>query len=103
MLYSSDGSSILNGESSLINLGLAGEGMGIVGIDNIIASTAAGQRHNLMGVTGAYTIVTGIEATETAEGTTSVFDINGMVRKTVQKGVNIVKDAAGKVKKMLMK
>ena len=103
VLYSSDGSSILNGESSLINLGLAGEGMGIVGIDNIIASTAAGQRHNLMGVTGAYTIVTGIEATETAEGTTSVFDINGMVRKTVQKGVNIVKDAAGKVKKMLMK
>lgn len=103
VLYSSDGSSILNGESSLINLGLAGEGMGIVGIDNIIASTAAGQRHNLMGVTGAYTIVTGIEATETAEGNTSVFDINGMVRKTVQKGVNIVKDAAGKVKKMLMK
>ncbi|MGN0062303.1 MAG: hypothetical protein ACI382_08125 [Alloprevotella sp.] len=103
VIYSTDGSSILNGESSLINLGLAGEGMGIVSIDNIIASTAAGQRHNLMGVTGAYTIVTGIEATETAEGTTSVFDINGMVRKTVQKGVNIVKDAAGKVKKMLMK
>ena len=103
VLYTTDGSNILNGESSLINLGLAGEGMGIVGIDNIIASTAAGQRHNLMGVTGAYTIVTGIEATETAEGTTSVFDINGMVRKTVQKGVNIVKDAAGKVKKMLMK
>lgn len=103
VIYSTDGSSILNGESSLINLGLAGEGMGIVGIDNIIASTAAGQRHNLMGVTGAYTIVTGIEATETAEGNTSVFDINGMVRKTVQKGVNIVKDAAGKVKKMLMK
>lgn len=103
VIYSTDGSSILNGETSLINLGLAGEGMGIVGIDNIIASTAAGQRHNLMGITGAYTIVTGIEATETAEGTTSVFDINGMVRKTVQKGVNIVKDAAGKVKKMLMK
>lgn len=103
VIYSTDGSSILNGETSLINLGLAGEGMGIVGIDNIIASTAAGQRHNLMGVTGAYTIVTGIEATETAEGNTSVFDINGMVRKTVQKGVNIVKDAAGKVKKMLMK
>lgn len=103
VIYSTDGSNILNGETSLINLGLAGEGMGIVGIDNIIASTAAGQRHNLMGVTGAYTIVTGIEATETAEGNTSVFDINGMVRKTVQKGVNIVKDAAGKVKKMLMK
>ena len=77
--------------------------MGIVGHENIIASTAAGQRHNLMGVTGAYTIVTGIEAVETTEGNTSVFDINGMVRKTVQKGVNIVKDAAGKVKKMLMK
>ena len=103
VLYSSDGSSILNGESSLLNLGLAGEGMGIVSIDHIIASTAAGQRHNLMGVTGAYTIVTGIEATETAEGNTSVFDINGMVRKTVQKGINIVKDATGKVKKMLMK
>lgn len=103
VIYSTDGSNILNGENSLINLNLAGEGMGIVGIDNIIASTAAGQRHNLMGVTGAYTIVTGIEATETAEGNTSVFDINGMVRKTVQKGVNIVKDAAGKVKKMLMK
>lgn len=103
VIYSTDGSSILNGESSLINLGLAGEGMGIVSIDHIIASTAAGQRHNLMGVTGAYTIVTGIEAVETTEGNTSVFDINGMVRKTVQKGVNIVKDAAGKVKKMLMK
>ena len=103
VLYTTDGSNILNGENSLINLNLAGEGMGIVGIDNIIASTAAGQRHNLMGVTGAYTIVTGIEAVETTEGNTSVFDINGMVRKTVQKGVNIVKDAAGKVKKMLMK
>ena len=56
-----------------------------------------------MAATGAFTIVTGIEATETTEGNTSVFDINGMVRKTVQKGINIVKDATGKVKKMLMK
>ena len=103
VLYSSDGSSILNGESSLINLGLAGEGMGIVSIDHIIASTATGQRHNLTAATGAFTIVTGIEAVEASADTTSVFDINGMVRKTVQKGINIVKDATGKVKKMLMK
>lgn len=103
VIYSSDGSSILNGESSLLDLSLAGEGMGIVSIDHIIAATPRGQRHDLTAATGAFTIVTGIEAAEASADTTSVFDINGMVRKTVQKGINIVKDATGKVKKMLMK
>lgn len=103
VLYAADGSSILNGESSLLDLSLAGEGMGIVSIDHIIAATPKGQRHDLTAATGAFTIVTGIEAVEASADTTSVFDINGMVRKTVQKGINIVKDATGKVKKMLMK
>ena len=103
MLYTVNGSNMLNGENRLLNLKLAGEGTGVVSIDNIIASTGAGQRHDLDAVSGAYTIVTGIEAVEASEGKSSVFGINGMVRKTMQKGINIMKDAAGKVKKVLVK
>lgn len=104
MLYTVNSSNLLNGENRLLNLKLAGEGTGVVSIDHIIASTGSGQRHDLESVTGAYTIVTGIEAVEASEASkTSIFDINGMVRKTMQKGVNIMKDAAGKVKKILVK
>ena len=103
VLYTVDGSNMLNGENRLLNLKLAGEGTGVVSIDNIIASTGAGMRHNLDAVSGAYTIVTGIEAVETTEGNSSVFGTDGVVRRTLQKGVNIVKDAAGKVKKVLVK
>lgn len=103
VLYTVDGSNMLNGENRLLNLKLAGEGTGVVSIDNIIASTGAGMRHNLDAVSGAYTIVTGIEAVETTEGKSSVFGTDGVVRRTLQKGINIVKDAAGKVKKVLVK
>lgn len=103
VLYTVDGSNMLNGENRLLNLKLAGEGTGVVSIDNIIASTGAGMRHNLDAVSGAYTIVTGIETVETTEGNSSVFGTDGVVRRTLQKGVNIVKDAAGKVKKVLVK
>lgn len=103
VLYTVDGSNMLNGENRLLNLKLAGEGTGVVSIDNIIASTGAGVRHNLDAVSGAYTIVTGIESVETTEGNSSVFGTDGVVRRTLQKGINIVKDAAGKVKKVLVK
>ena len=103
VLYTVDGFNMLNGENRLLNLKLAGEGTGVVSIDNIIASTGAGMRHNLDAVSGAYTIVTGIEAVETTEGNSSVFGTDGVVRRTLQKGINIVKDAAGKVKKVLVK
>lgn len=103
VLYTVDGSNMLNGENRLLNLKLAGEGTGVVSIDNIIASTGAGMRHNLDAVSGAYTIVTGIEAVETTEGNSSVFGTDGVVRRTLQKGINIVKDASGKVKKVLVK
>lgn len=103
VLYTVDSSNMLNGENRLLNLKLAGEGTGVVSIDNIIASTGSGMRHNLESLTGAYTIVTGIDAVETAEGNSSVFGTDGVVRKTMKKGINIVKDAAGKVKKILVK
>lgn len=103
VLYSINSTSMLNGESNLLNLKLAGEGSGIVSIDNVIASTSAGQRQNLNAVTGAHTIVTGISEVETSEGDTSIFGVNGVVRKTLQKGINIVKDAAGKVRKIRVK
>lgn len=103
VLYSINSTSMLNGESNLLNLKLAGEGSGIVSIDNVIASTSAGQRQNLNAVTGAHTIVTGISEVETSEEDTSIFCVNGVVRKTLQKGINIVKDAAGKVRKIRVK
>lgn len=103
VLYSINSTSMLNGESNLLNLKLAGEGSGIISIDNVIASTSAGQRQNLNAVTGAHTIVTGISEVETSEEDTSIFGVNGVVRKTLQKGINIVKDAAGKVRKIRVK
>lgn len=103
VLYSINSTSMLNGESNLLNLKLDGEGSGIVSIDNVIASTSAGQRQNLNAVTGAHTIVTGISEVETSEEDTSIFGVNGVVRKTLQKGINIVKDAAGKVRKIRVK
>lgn len=103
VLYSINSTSMLNGESNLLNLKLAGEGSGIVSIDNVIASTSAGLRQNLNAVTGAHTIVTGISEVETSEEDTSIFGVNGVVRKTLQKGINIVKDAAGKVRKIRVK
>lgn len=103
VLYSVNSAAMLSGEGNLLNLKLAGEGSGIVSIDNIIASTGDGQRQNLSAVTGAHTIVTGINAVEVSEEDSSVFGVNGIVRKTLQKGINIVRDAAGKVRKISVK
>lgn len=103
VLYSVNSAAMLSGEGNLLNLKLAGEGSGIVSIDNIIASTGDGQRQNLRALTGAHTIVTGINAVEASEEDSSVFGVNGIVRKTLQKGINIVRDAAGKVRKISVK
>lgn len=103
VLYSVNSAAMLSCEGNLLNLKLAGEGSGIVSIDNIIASTGDGQRQNLRALTGAHTIVTGINAVEAPEADSSVFGVNGIVRKTLQKGINIVRDAAGKVRKISVK
>lgn len=104
VMYSADGSAMLPGAANLLHLRLAGEGNGFVAIDNIIAATSDGTSYSLASITGNHNISTGISATETeGENEYSVFSTNGVVSKTLKKGVNIVRDAAGRVKKILVK
>lgn len=104
VMYSADGSAMLPGAANLLHLRLAGEGNGFVSIDNIIAATSDGTSYSLAAITGNHNISTGISATETeGENEYSVFSTNGVVSKTLKKGVNIVRDAAGRVKKILVK
>ena len=104
VMYSADGSAMLPGAANLLHLRLAGEGNGFVAIDNIIAATSDGTSYSLAAITGNHNISTGISATETeGENEYSVFSTNGVVSKTLKKGVNIVRDAAGRVKKILVK
>ena len=104
VMYSADGSAMLPGAANLLHLRLAGEGNGFVAIDNIIAATSDGTSYSLAAITGNHNISTGISAAETeGENEYSVFSTNGVVSKTLKKGVNIVRDAAGRVKKILVK
>lgn len=104
VMYSADGSAMLPGAATLLHLRLAGEGNGIVSIDNIIAATSDGTSYSLAAITGNQSISTGISAIDTEnEANGSIFDTNGVVRQTLKKGVNIVRDAAGRVKKILVK
>ena len=104
LMYTTDNSAILDRETSLLSIKLAGNGDGIVSIDNIMAATSRGEGRELAAVNGNFTIVTGINAVDTESmGEASVFDTNGIKRQTMRKGINIVRDAAGRVKKVLVK
>ena len=104
LMYTTDNSAILDRETSLLCIKLAGNGDGIVSIDNIMAATSRGEGRELAAVNGNVTIVTGINAVDTESmGEASVFDTNGIKRQTMRKGINIVRDAAGRVKKVLVK
>ena len=104
VMYTTDNSAILSGASQLLTLSLAGEGCGVISVDNIIVATAKGEGYELSAVSANHTIITGIDGVE-ANGVSKfdVFNINGMQNKSLKKGVNIVRDHAGHVKKMLVK
>ncbi|MDD7451594.1 MAG: dockerin type I repeat-containing protein [Treponema sp.] len=104
VMYTTDNSAILSGASQLLTLSLAGEGCGVISVDNIIVATAKGEGYELSAVSANHTIITGIDGVE-ANGVSKfdVFSINGMQNKSLKKGVNIVRDHAGHVKKMLVK
>ena len=104
VMYTTDNSAMLPAASQLLTLSLAGEGSGVISIGNIIAATAKGESYALSAVSANHTIITGIDGVE-ANGVSKfdVFNINGMQNKSLKKGVNIVRDHAGHVKKMLVK
>ena len=105
LLISANDNSSVNADEALVALSIAGEGAGKVSIDNAIAATAKGKSMRLEGISGDYTIATGIAATETkvAEGESTIFGANGAIRKQLEKGVNIIKTAGGAVKKIFVK
>lgn len=104
LMYTADNSVMIDRETSLLSIKLAGNGDGIVSIDNIIAATSRGEGRALAAINGNFTIVTGINAVGTDNmSETSVFDTNGIKRQTMKKGINIVRDAAGRVRKVLVK
>ena len=104
VMYTTDNSAMLPAASQLLTLSLAGEGSGVISIGNIIAATAKGESYALSAVSANHTIITGINGVEAnGENLFGVFSINGMQNKSLKKGVNIVRDHAGHVKKMLVK
>ena len=105
VLISANDNSSVNADEALVALSIAGEGAGKVAIDNAIGATAKGKSVKLAGISGDYTIATGIAATETkvAEGEGTIFGANGAIRKQLEKGVNIIKTAGGAVKKIFVK
>lgn len=101
LAYSSRNTNIIEG-LDLLNISLAGKGAGIVGIANIKAVTTRGILITIPDVQDDMTISTGINATM-AQAEEFFYGVDAVVRKSVDKGINIVKDAAGKVKKVFNK
>ena len=104
VLISANDNSSVNADEALVSLSIAGEGAGKVAIDNAIAATADAKSVKLAGISGDFTIVTGIAATESkVEGDGTIFGANGVIRKQLEKGLNIIKTAGGAVKKIFVK
>ena len=105
VLISANDNSSVNADEALVSLSIAGEGAGKVAIDNAIAATADAKSVKLAGISGDFTIATGIAATDTKveEGESTIFGANGAIRKQLEKGVNIIKTAGGAVKKIFVK
>ena len=83
-----------------LNLSLAGKGAGVVSISNVKGAAANGSLLTIRGIEDNMDITTGISST-VAEAKAIIYGIDGRVRQTLDKGVNIIKDAAGKVKKVI--
>lgn len=83
-----------------LNLSLAGKGTGVVSISNVKGAAANGSLLTIRGIEDNMDITTGISST-VAEAKAIIYGIDGRVRQTLDKGVNIIKDAAGKVKKVI--
>ena len=104
VMYTSDNSSILLGATQLLELYIAGEGSGDITVDNIFAATAKGEGYQLAAVSGNHTISTAISGVETyGDSKYAVCGINGVKSNTLKKGVNIVRDNNGNVKKIQVK
>lgn len=100
LLYSEENSNMVDG-NALANISLNGQGVGTVTISNVKASTARGALVHLAGISDDFEITTGITNTEENEGKSIFYDLNGMVKRSIDKGVTIVKSASGKVMKVL--
>ena len=85
-----------------INLSLAGQGSGLVAVTNAKGATTSGVLLSIPGVQQSMEVTTGINATM-AQAKQYIYGVDGMVRDSFSKGINIVKDAANKVKKVLKK
>lgn len=101
LAFSSQNHNIIEG-LDFINLGLAGQGAGVVSIDNVKGAMTRGVLVSIPGVQQNMEIATGINAT-LAQAKAYIYGIDGTVRESLGKGINIVKDAANKVKKVLKK
>ena len=95
----------ISANDALLNLSIAGEGTGAVIIENVAGATAKSKLYSIPGISGEYDIATGIDAPETAaaEGDGTIFGANGVVRRGLEKGLNIIKTTGGKVKKIFVK
>lgn len=101
LAFSSQNHNIIEG-LDFINLGLAGQGAGVVSIDNVKGAMTRGVLVSIPGVQQNMEVATGINAT-LAQAKAYIYGIDGTVRESIGKGINIVKDAANKVKKVLKK
>lgn len=104
LLYGAQNATI-SANDALLNLSIAGEGTGAVIIENVAGATAKSKLYSIPGISGEYDIATGIDAPETAaaEGNGTIFGANGVVRRGLEKGLNIIKTTGGKVKKIFVK
>ena len=104
LLYGAQNATI-SANDALLNLSIAGEGTGAVIIENVAGATAKSKLYSIPGISGEYDIATGIDAPETAaaEGDGTIFGANGVVRRGLEKGLNIIKTTGGKVKKIFVK
>ena len=104
LLYGAQNATI-SANNALLNLSIAGEGTGAVIIENVAGATAKSKLYSIPGISGEYDIATGIDAPETAaaEGDGTIFGANGVVRRGLEKGLNIIKTTGGKVKKIFVK
>ncbi len=102
LIYSNDNSVVVSG-NDFLNVSLAGQGVGTVSVDNVKGATAKGTLIPIPGVQDEMRVVTGIDANVAGEGNSFFYGVDATVRKSIDKGITIIKDAANKVKKVFNK
>lgn len=108
LVASTDGTAIADNAGDLLQINLEGNGAGEATVSNVLFSDVHAQGTSFANMTvnvqsGNATGINGVEVDADNDANKTTYSLGGAIRKGLQRGVNIVRDAAGKVTKVIKK